>query len=169
MYQLLRKLDVAETRKWTAVVFKFIRNAKTIRDFILFIYFFIYKCLNLIHRMHLLRTLTLKGPLSGADLGIVRPPGHIRPFGWLWPARICVHTKRDTTQYKVNVETRIGRNLLIEKPVARFDWRRDIFPCHRWARSCGLQRNIFRWSLNIWTLPRHSLGDSQSAFTPWVK
>ena len=22
------------------------------------------------------------------DLGILRPPGHIRPFGWPWPARV---------------------------------------------------------------------------------
>ena len=84
---------------------------------------------------------------------------------------VCSHQtrRRYTIPYKVNVETWIGRNLSLEKPAARFDWRRNIFPCHGRASSRELAARQFRWSWNILTLPQDSRDDSQSAFTPWVK
>ena len=58
---------------------------------------------------------------------------------------VCSHQtrRRDTIQYKVNLETRIGRNLSLENPAARFDWRRNIFPFHGRARSRGLHGTNF--------------------------
>ena len=90
-----------------------------------------------------------------------------KPVNVVTPITVCSHQTRrgDTLPYKVNVETRIGQNLSLEKPATRFDWQRDILSR---ASSSGFAARHFRWSLNIRILPRHSRDDRQSAFTPWV-